>query len=76
MLVGNLVFFLSAFWAHILAATIHRGCTAEQVLQVLRNKLVYILDGLRVSTFSADLHFWVNCSFKKLPKVAIFALQM
>ncbi len=29
-----------------------------------RNKLIYILDGLRVRTFSANLNFWVNCSFK------------
>ncbi len=29
-----------------------------------RNKLIYILDGLRVSTFSASFLFWVNYSFK------------
>ncbi len=29
-----------------------------------RNKLLYILDGLRVSTFSTNLIFWVNDSFK------------
>ncbi len=28
-----------------------------------RNKLFYILDGLTVSTFSANFHFWLNYSF-------------
>ncbi len=27
------------------------------------NKLICILSGLRVSKFSANFHFWVNCSF-------------
>ncbi len=27
------------------------------------NKLICNLNGLRVSTFSANFHFWVNCSF-------------
>ncbi len=29
-----------------------------------RNRLIYILDGLRVSTFSANFLFWVYYSFK------------
>ncbi len=29
-----------------------------------RNKLIYIIDGPRMSTFSASLHFRVHCSFK------------
>ncbi len=29
-----------------------------------RNKLIYILDGLRVSKFSANLNFWVKYSIK------------
>ncbi len=28
------------------------------------NKHIYILDGLRVSKFSANFHFWVSYSFK------------
>ncbi len=32
---------------------------------LMKNNLIYILDGLRVSTFSAIFHFWVNYSFKK-----------
>ncbi len=27
---------------------------------VLNKKLIFILGGLRVNTFSANLHFWVN----------------
>ncbi len=27
---------------------------------VLKKKLIFILDGLRVNTFSANLHFWVK----------------
>ncbi len=30
-----------------------------------KNTLIYILDGQRVSTFSANFQFWVNYSFKK-----------
>ncbi len=51
--------------------TIHfRGSIGEQSDGMLnffirwRNRLIYILDGLRVSTFSANFHFWVNYSFK------------
>ncbi len=31
-----------------------------------RNKLIYILDGLRVSKYSANFHFLVNYSFKRV----------
>ncbi len=63
---------LSAVWTLILTAPIHcRASTGEQVMERYispnlfwwRNKL--ILDGLRVSTFSAKCHFWVNYSFNK-----------
>ncbi len=43
-----------------------RGSTVEQVMQhfsksvQMKNKLIYILDGLRVSRFSAIFHFWAN----------------
>ncbi len=30
-----------------------------------RNKFIYISDGLRVSTFSGNFHFWVSYSFKR-----------
>ncbi len=35
-----------------------------------RNKLIYILDSLRVSKFSANFHFWVNYSFNGQHKMA------
>ncbi len=44
--------FSSAVWTLILTAPIH--CTGS--------KLVYILGGLRMSTFSSNFHFWVNYS--------------
>ncbi len=54
---GLLVMFLSAVWTFILTAPIHcRGSIGEQMM-----------DGLRVSTFSANFHFWVNYYFKYLP---------
>ncbi len=31
-----------------------------------RNKLIYILDGLRMSIYSVNFHFWVNFSFNSL----------
>ncbi len=83
--------FLSAVWTLILTAPIHcRGSIGEQVIvmlnfskSVLMKKQTHLhLDGPRVSTFSANLHFWVNCSFNfcikqtyvqfKLALVAVF----
>ncbi len=67
-----IVMFLSAVWTLILTAPIHcRGSIGEQMMHWYfspnvfrrRNKLIYILDGLRVSTFSAYLYFCVNSSF-------------
>ncbi len=59
-----IVMFLSAVWTLILTAPIHcRASIAEQVMNATflqiwwKNKLIYILDGLRVSTFSANVHF-------------------
>ncbi len=44
-----------------------------------RNKLIYIMGGLRVSTFSANVHFWVNYSFtvklSKLPFPLLFLMH-
>ncbi len=68
-----IVMFLSAVWTLILTAPIHcRGSIVEQVMECYispnlfwwKNKLLYILDGLRRSTFSANFHFWVNYFFK------------
>ncbi len=71
-----IVMFLSAVWTLILTAPIHcRGSNGEQVMQCYistnlspwRNKLIYILDGLRPeSKFSAYFLFWVNYSFNLL----------
>ncbi len=64
---------VSAVWTFILTAPIHcRRSIGEQVIQcyiypiLIRwiNKLIYILDGLRVNHFSTDFHFWVNYFFK------------
>ncbi len=63
---GLLVMFLSAVWTLILMAPIHcRASDGMTFLQIWwRNKLIYISDGLRMSTFTAHFYFWVNYSFK------------
>ncbi len=64
-----IVMFLSAVWTLILMAPIHcRGPTSEQLMECYlypnlfwwRNKLIYILNGLRMNTFSDRFHLWVN----------------
>ncbi len=56
---------LSITWTLILTAPIHcRGSTGEQVMLNFSNKLIYILDGQRVSTFAGNVHFWVKNCFK------------
>ncbi len=58
-----IVMFLSAVWTLILTAPIHcRGKWWNATfLQIWwRNKFIYILDGLRVSTFSSNFHFGLN----------------
>ncbi len=61
-----IVMFLSAVWTLILTAPIHcRGSIAEQVIKCYispnlfwwRNKLIYVLDDLRGSRFSANWYF-------------------
>ncbi len=43
---------------------------SARILQIgWRNKLIYILDELRVSTFTASFHFWVNYSFKAVQQI-------
>ncbi len=62
-----------SFWRHPFTAEdplVNRWCNATFLQIWWRNKLIYILDGLRVITFSANLNFWVNYSkmlLKMLP---------
>ncbi len=56
-----------SFWRHPFTAEdplVSRWCNATFYQIWWRNKFIYILDGLRVITFSANLNFWVNYSFK------------
>ncbi len=58
-----------SFWWHPFTAEhpLMRHWCRDTFLQTWwRNKLIYIFDGLRVSTFSANIHFWVNYSFKSV----------
>ncbi len=75
-----IVMFLSAIWTLTLTAPIHcRGSIVEQVMQCYispnlfqwRNKFVRILNGLRVSTSSANFLFWLNYSFKPHLEVGV-----
>ncbi len=75
---GLLVMFLSAVWTLILTAPIHcRGSIGEQVMQcyispnLMKKKLIYILDHQRVSTFP----FCVNYSFKHTFKLILQTLK-
>ncbi len=55
-----------SFWRHPFTAEdplVSKWCNT--FLQIWwRNKLIYILYGLRVTTFSSHFHFWGNYSFK------------
>ncbi len=62
------------YLALILMAHIHcRAAFGEQVMQCYissnlfqwSNKLIYILDGMKESTFSADFYFWMNYSLSE-----------
>ncbi len=62
--------FLLGVWTFILMAPIYcRGSIGEMQCWISPNlfwwlnKLIYILDDLRVSTFSANFHFWKYYSF-------------
>ncbi len=56
MCLCDVVMFLSAVWTLILTAPIHcRGSVGEQVM-LMMNKLIYILDGLRVRIISGNFH--------------------
>ncbi len=64
---SGLLWFLSAVWTLILTAPIHcRGSIAEQVMKQTR-----ILDSLRVRTFLANFHLWLNLFFNEV-KVDFF----
>ncbi len=55
-----------SFWRHPFTAEhplVRHWCSATFLQIWWRNKLIYILDGLRVRTFSEAFHFWVNYSF-------------
>ncbi len=60
---------IRAVWTLILTAPIHcRGSIGEQVIATFlhiwwRNKLIYILDVLKVNTFFNKFYFLVNYSF-------------
>ncbi len=56
-----------SFWRHPFTAEhplLNKWCNATFLQIWWRNKLIYILDGLKETTFSANFHFGVNCSFK------------
>ncbi len=55
-----------SFWRHPFTAEdplVSKWWNARFLQIWWRNKLIYILDGLRVRTFSANFLFWVNYSF-------------
>ncbi len=52
--------------------SLSKWCDAKFLQIWWRNKLIYILDGLVVRTFSANLNFWVNYSFKFCPNSSAF----
>ncbi len=56
-----------SFWRHPFTAEhslLKHWCNATFLLIWWRNKLIYILGGLRVKTLSATSHFWVDYLFK------------
>ncbi len=55
-----------SFWWHPFTAEhplLRQWCNATFLQTWCRNKLIYILDGLRMRTFLANFVFWVNYSF-------------
>ncbi len=58
-----------SFWRHPFTEEhplLRQWCNATFLQIWWRNKLIYILDGLRVSTFSAHFHIWLSYSFNNL----------
>ncbi len=61
-----IVMFLSAVWTLILTAPIHCRASIDETLMqcyispnMMKNTFILILDGLRISTFSANFHVFV-----------------
>ncbi len=57
-----------SFWRHPFTAEhplLRHWCRDTFLQTWWRNKLILILDDLRGSTISANLHYWVNCYFNK-----------
>ncbi len=55
-----------SFWRHPFTAEhplVSKWCNAKFLQICSDNKQIYFLNGLRISTFSANFHFWVNYSF-------------
>ncbi len=57
-------------WRHPFTAEdplVSKQCNTKfsQICSHEETKSIYILGGLRVSKFSANLNFWVNCSFNR-----------
>ncbi len=68
-----------SFWRHPFTAedplvTKWFYATFLQICFWWRNKLMFILDGLRVSTFSATFNFWVN--YLLYSKTLVFTLEV
>ncbi len=56
-----------SFWRHPFTAEhplLRHWCSATFLQIWWRNKVIYVLYDLRVITFSANYHFWVNYAFK------------
>ncbi len=61
-----IVMFGLSFWRHPFTAEdplVDKWCNATFLQMRWRNKLIYILDGLRGSKCSENFHFWVNYFF-------------
>ncbi len=74
-------FFFISCLSLILEVPIHcRESIGEKVMWkqvksvIMKNQLIYIVDNLRMSTFSVNVHFWVNYSFKEVSRSTSFAL--
>ncbi len=71
------VFIRLSFWRHPFTAEdllLRHWCNATFLQIWWRNKLIYILDGLRLRTVSVKFHFWLNYSFKKVNRTNVFDL--
>ncbi len=69
-----------SFWRYPLTAEdtfVSNWCNAT-FLQICSHgkKLLYIMDGLRVRTFSAHFHFWTNYYFHSQPGVEPYTVEM